>query len=374
MKTIQLHCSVLSRIVQSCLNASWLAPAIAVVLSGVPAWPVLAQVPKTTQDVPAQNSSTLGTTSRGTSYWSDTWRGWFFYEDPEPEDIDASTVRPSPPLPAPVKQIRTPRQPVKPAEVAEFEQLQKALETSRQVAIMRPTEANVRHYMLLEAQVVTQASVFANVAQRIAWSTPDLDPTLHGRPVNAKALEVFESQQQGQRSSSVQSLAQDHVLLFFFRSDCPYCHAFAPTLEAFQRRYGLQVVAISVDGGTLPGFTSARRDNGIARALQVTQVPAVYLAQPYTGRITPIGFGVLSESQLLERITLVTSQPMPGLDESLQAQASLTVPSASMPSASAISFNAQPPLLSRTSPVRTSSQGPSALGTPSLISTLRSLK
>jgi len=53
----------------------------------------------------------------------------------------------------------------------------------------------------------------------------------------------------------------------------------------------------------MPGFPKARPDNGIATALKVTQVPAVFLAQPFTGKITPIGFGVLSESQLLERIS-----------------------------------------------------------------------
>ncbi|MBP6852696.1 MAG: conjugal transfer protein TraF, partial [Rhodoferax sp.] len=41
--------------------------------------------------------------------------------------------------------------------------------------------------------------------------------------------------------------------------------------------------------------------------LKVTQVPAVFLAQPFTGKITPIGFGVLSETQLLERISIVST-------------------------------------------------------------------
>ena len=91
------------------------------------------------------------------------------------------------------------------------------------------------------------------------------------------------------------------------RQDCPYCHAFAPTLAAFQARHGIQVVAISVDGGPLPSFPNARPDNGIATALKVSQVPAVFLAQPFTGKISPIGFGVLSESQLLERIATAVS-------------------------------------------------------------------
>jgi conjugal transfer pilus assembly protein TraF len=235
-------------------------------------------------------------------YWSDTWRGWHFYEDPEPEATTQRDVprRSSPSTPKP--------QPAKLPEIVEFERLQKAVEQTRTIAIMRPTEANVRRYMELEAKVVARASTFADMAQRVAWATPELDPTLQGRPVNAKALEVFEQQQISQRSESIGALGRDHVLFFFFRGDCPYCHAFAPTLEAFQARHGIKVVAISMDGGPMPGFADARRDNGIATTLKVSQVPAIYLAQPFTGKITPIGFGVLSEAQLLERITIVSSQ------------------------------------------------------------------
>lgn len=61
----------------------------------------------------------------------------------------------------------------------------------------------------------------------------------------------------------------------------------------------------------MPNFPQYRRDNGISKTLQVTQVPAVFLAEPFSGKITPIGFGVLSEAQLLERIATVTA---PGAD------------------------------------------------------------
>lgn len=237
-----------------------------------------------------------------TRYWSDAWRGWHFYEEPEPDPSDhpTSPLRPTPAAPTD-----------RPPEIVEFERLQRTLEEARQVAIVRPTETNVRRYMELEARVVARASTFADVAQRIAWSSPELDPTLQGRPVNAKALEVFDQLQMAWRSQSISALARDHVLFFFFRSDCPYCHAFAPTLEAFEARHGIKVVAISMDGGPMPGFAEARRDNGIATTLRVTQVPALYLAQPFTGKITPIGFGVLSEAQLVERIALAAAMPEP---------------------------------------------------------------
>ena len=277
---------------------AWLLPALLLLSSAASA-----------QD-PAQR---IPPSAAASKYWSDSWRGWHFYEELASEDEPAPQPR-TPPAPKP---------PAKAPELVEFERLQKTLEEYRNIAILRPTEANVRRYMELEAKIVSQASYFADVAQRVAWATPELDPTLQGRPVNAKALEVFEQQQLAARSRSVAELGKDHVLFFFFRSDCPYCHAVAPTLGAFEARHGINVVAISIDGGPMPGFPSARRDNGIARTLNVTQVPAVFLAQPFTGKISPIGFGVLSESQLLERIAIVSSgspEPVPSTNRRVLPQ------------------------------------------------------
>jgi conjugal transfer pilus assembly protein TraF len=250
------------------------------------------------EPAPAQHTAPSSTNP----FWDDYRRGWHFYEDPELEIVPATKPQPMAP-----KRQRDTRAP----ELIEFEQLQKRLEEFRNIAIMRPTEFNVRRYMELEARVVRQASYFSDVAQRVAWSTPDLDMTLQGRPVNAQAIEVFDREQAQTRNQSLASLSRTHVLFFFFRSDCPYCHAFAPTLEAFQAHHGIQIVPISVDGGGLPNFPQFRRDNGISRTLQVTQVPAVFLAEPFSGRITPIGFGVLSEAQLIERIATVSA---PGAD------------------------------------------------------------
>lgn len=248
-------------------------------------------------------------------FWDDYRRGWHFYEDPAIEPV------PTPAVPAKPeeKRARDTRAP----ELIEFERLQKRLEEYRNIAIIRPTEANVRRYMELEARVVRQAAYFSDVAQRVAWATPDLDMTLQGRPVNARAIEVFDRAQAQSRSQSLAALSRTHVLFFFFRSDCPFCHAFAPTLEAFQARHGIQIVPISVDGRGLPSFPQFRVDNGIARTLQVTQVPAVFLAEPFTGKITPIGYGVLSESQLVERIATVTAPGAESLAPSVTRRVSL---------------------------------------------------
>ena len=205
-----------------------------------------------------------------------------------------------------VPTISAPAASKKPSELVEFEALQKRVEDLRNIAIINPSEQNIRNYLNIQNFVIEKASTFADVAQRVIWATPELDPTVTGRPVNAKALEVFDREQAGARTNTVAQLSQTHALFFFFRSDCPYCHQFAPLLRDFEAKFGLKIVPISVDGGGLPEFRNPRVDNGIARTLDVRQVPALFLAEPSGGKITPIGYGVLSESELLERIYVVT--------------------------------------------------------------------
>jgi conjugal transfer pilus assembly protein TraF len=235
------------------------------------------------------------------SYWRDRERGWFWYDDPLPERNEG----PKPKSKA-VPTISTPTAPRKASELVEFEALQKRVEDLRNIAIINPSEQNIRNYLDIQNFVIEKASTFADVAQRVIWATPELDPTVTGRPVNAKALEVFDREQAGARTNTVAQLSQTHALFFFFRSDCPYCHQFAPLLRDFEAKFGLKIVPISVDGGGLPEFRNPRVDNGIARTLDVRQVPALFLAEPGDGKITPIGYGVLSESELLERIYVVT--------------------------------------------------------------------
>jgi conjugal transfer pilus assembly protein TraF len=231
-------------------------------------------------EVPASDAAAL----------PDPRAGWHFYLDPP----QAPPSRPMVRSPSAADGERD--------ALARFRQLQKEVEERRALAVISPTEPNVRRYMELEAKVVGNASLFADIARRIAWAHPELDPSTQGRPVNATALEVFEQARLRENAGVLAQVAKEHVLMFFFRGDCGYCHAMAKVLDAFRHRHGIRLVPISMDGGSLAAFPDARSDNGAVRALKVQQVPALFLAQPYTGRIEPVGFGVLSEAQLAERI------------------------------------------------------------------------
>jgi len=219
------------------------------------------------------------------TYWRQHREGWFWYRDPLP--------------PKPRQPSTTPK---KPKDLADFESLQQRLEELKRVAVMNPSDTNLLAYMRFQRLVMDKSQVFADRWQRLVWSAPDLDYGLSGRPTNAMAINVFDDQQRDRDAQTVRTLAATHGLIFVFRSDCPFCHRFAPILKRFEQDYGMTVLAISLDGGTLPDYPDARPDNGMAARLNATAVPALYLTAPARREIRPVGFGLMSMSDLLERV------------------------------------------------------------------------
>mgnify|MGYP000487923702 FL=1 len=206
----------------------------------------------------------------------------------------------------------------KPKDLTDFEALQQRLEDLKRVAVMNPSDTNLLAYMRFQRMVMDKSQVFADRWQRLVWSAPDLDYGLSGRPTNAMAINVFDDQQRDRDAQTVRNLAATHGLIFVFRSDCPFCHRFAPILKRFELDFGMTVLAVSLDGGTLPDYPDARRDNGMAARLNATAVPALYLTAPARREIRPVGFGLMSMSDLLERVAALARErldttPNPGM-------------------------------------------------------------
>ena len=232
--------------------------------------------------------------------------GWFWYQDP----------------PLPIKPPKVPAQSLVPAnstsapnrDLAAFKDFQRRMEEALQMAVINPSEANVLNYLTLWQESKQKASVFTDVAQAVAWRTPSVNDDFLGvRPTSPAATQVFDRQREEEQAATVSLLARTHGMFFFFRSDCPYCHALAPMLRQFSAKYGMTIFPVSMDGGGLPEYPSSQRDNGIAARLvnalgippEEFQVPFTVLARPDTGEVLPVGFGVMTASEMVERIEMV---------------------------------------------------------------------
>lgn len=233
----------------------------------------------------AGNTASADTDAPLTTYWRRLREGWFWYQDP--------------PVPAPKRAQDTP---TRAQELLAFEAMQKQLEDLKRVAVMNPTDANLLAYMRFQRAVMNKSEVFAERWQKLVWTVPELDYSLSGRPTNAVAIAAYDEQQRGRETQTIRALAATHGLMFIFRSDCPYCHRFAPILKRFEQEYGLTVFAVSLDGKGLPEYPNPQPDNGIAARLNASMVPALYLTAPSKRDIRPVGFGVMALTELVERI------------------------------------------------------------------------
>lgn len=245
------------------------------------------------------------------AYWRSSRDGWFWYQDPPAENEEALPSRPE--ASPTTAQER---------DLASHKAFQQRLENALNAAVSNPSEDNLAEFLELWAQARRKASLFTDRAQLLAARMPWVDETLQGtRPPGAAALRVHDQVVAEQKDALMQRLAATHGLYFFFRSDCPYCHAHAPMLRQLERRYGFTVFAVSLDGQGLPMYPSPARDNGISAQVMQTlgipeghfQVPFTVLAEPRTRELLPIGFGPMTAAEMVDRIVmLLRSRGDPG--------------------------------------------------------------
>ena len=226
--------------------------------------------------------------------------GWHFYcdkeEAPEPETRA--------PQPETGQQTATER----------VIEMRRALEEARAAAVLDPTTEKVAAYLRLQQETLQRAAAFSDVFRRTVWATPELDYTLK-RPVGALAKQLWSDERREAREHALARLGERYGLIYLGHAGCAGCKVFGPLLRAFATRHGLDVLAVSMSGEALEGWPEAVPDNGRAARLGLagTPVPAVVLFDTHTKRVLPVGFGVMAEDQLAERIFTLTALE-PGRD------------------------------------------------------------
>ena len=194
--------------------------------------------------------------------------------------------------------------------VAALKKLKEDAERKRALAIIKPTPENLKNYIVAQEAMMDRASVFSDVWRRVIWANPKLNYQLRN-PSNNSAIQVHDAQRAFKETESLARLNREWGIFFIFRSDCPYCHRMAPTLKFLSEQYGIVVFPVSLDGGGLPEFPNPSRDNGMAASIGASVVPLVVLGNVKDHRLLPIGSGVLSAQEIVERIYILT-QTRPG--------------------------------------------------------------
>lgn len=191
-------------------------------------------------------------------------------------------------------------------DVKNIEQLRQLLKDKEDAAVMDPSEDNIKAYLEVWNHSQEKASVFADQWQRVVWKNPHLDYSIN-HPTTTMGLNVANQQKQQTRNMTIQALAQKHGIIFFFRSDCPYCHATARVLKALNQQYGIEVIGATMDGGGLPEFPRPKDGRNLAQKWQVQVAPALFIANKQTAEYAPIGFGAMTMEEIIDRMFALTT-------------------------------------------------------------------
>ena len=223
--------------------------------------------------------------------------GWHFYCDRQDRNEERGVPQPAPPS---VTDDRSATE-----RIAE---MRRALQEARAEAILNPTTENVTAYLRLQQETLQRAAAFSDAFRRTVWATPELDYTLR-RPVGALAKQVWSDERRVDRNRALARLGERYGLIYLGHAGCAGCKVFGPLLRAFARRHGLDVLAVSLSGEALEGWPEAVADNGRAARLGLgnAPVPALVLFDTVTKRVLPVGFGVMAEDQMADRIFALTA-------------------------------------------------------------------
>lgn len=189
------------------------------------------------------------------------------------------------------------------------------LEELKARAILEPSPENVTAYVRFQREQLDRSSMFADVWQRALWQDPGLDYTLQ-RPVSTLGKRAWIDQRKSERDSTMAQLSQRYGVFYFYSSACGACDIFSPILKAVSDKFGLAVLAVSMDGGPSPTFPNYVVDAGQYERLGLgtdRQVPALVLFDSVTKQPMPIGYGILSQDEIMDRVFQLT-QVQPGSD------------------------------------------------------------
>ena len=222
--------------------------------------------------------------------------GWHFYCDRK-EEVEA----PKPPPASPAVSEEG-------SASERIEAMRKALEEARAAAILDPTPEKVTAYLRLQQETLQRAATFSDAFRRTVWATPEVDYTLR-RPVGALAKQVWSDGRRQDRDAALARLGERYGLIYLGHAGCAGCKVFGPLLRAFAQRHGLDVLAVSLTGEALEGWPEAVPDRGRAARLGLgdAPVPALVLFDTATKRVLPVGFGVMAEDEMAERIFALTA-------------------------------------------------------------------
>jgi len=261
---------------------------VAMLLAAAPSLPA----PAMAQDLAVSETAAQDAYYRGDDFYCGERRlgQWFYCEKPKPKPAEPQAAAPT--------QSASER----------MAAIGKELDELKARAILEPTEENVIAYVRFQREQLDRASTFSDTWQRALWQNPEIDYTLQ-RPVSTVAKRAWSDNRTADKDQVLANLGQRYGMFYFFAQSCGACEIFAPILRSVASSHRMAVMAVSMDGGPSRDFPDYVVDSGQRQRMGVpgNATPALVLFDTATRKTVPIGFGIMSADEIIERIYMLTN-------------------------------------------------------------------
>ncbi len=245
------------------------------------------------------------------TFYEGRQRGWFWHEvEPEPEDEQEEQIPPPSSVSVQAEQ-----------QALNAEWLKENLEKLMQKAIDEPTQENLAAYAYANRLLLDMGSRFSTKMQEFMELEQPLQESAR-RPFSQFALAEFSEERNRVVQDIMSVLKSKTHLWFFYSSTCSFCVKQIPVLQELNVRTGLPILAISMDGGVLPGLENFEivHDEGlrVSSLFGVRVTPTMHLVDNEKRQPIPLSEGLNSLPDLEKRILLVSKEAKFITDEQYQ--------------------------------------------------------
>jgi len=198
-------------------------------------------------------------------------------------------------------------------------------------AVMHPNDPErVEGFQRYMRWAVSQAVVMSRMWEWNMLQDQELNPFAHS-PVSAFGLRAATRARNDQRAEIMDEInRQGGFLVWFTRSECPYCHDMLPAIRELEKRTGLTVWNASLDAHCMEGFDQFCRSGDAvlegARHLGIEAVPDLWIHLPADDLWFRVSSGVEAATRIIARIDLFFGGVQRAAERGLQAASDGSAP------------------------------------------------
>lgn len=238
----------------------------------------------------------------GDGFYNQYQKGWFWHETVS--ELEPETE----PEPEP-NQVPAPTNTEDKMVNIDAEWLKVNLPQLQSNAINNPTNENLGAFYAAQRLMLDISSKFATntsdfFRKEASWLSED-----HRRPTEAFMLDRFKEDVQKAQEPVIDKIATQAGLWFFYSSTCPYCIKQLPLIKHLASRYGLNVLYVSLDGGSIPDIPEDKIvidvDGRASTQFSVTVTPTTFLVSNDGTKFELLSNGVSSLSKLQDALVNV---------------------------------------------------------------------